>query len=88
VNIIITRKRIVKEFANRIANLQKKADKWFYVSKNQEMSSYILDRVIPIKEMCEDLGIVKQVYEEAYKIYDFRNSGKSDFKPDLDKLKT
>lgn len=84
---ITTRKRMIKEFANKIAHLQMIADRWFYVSKNQEMSSYMLDRVIPLKEMCEKLGIVKQVYDEAYKIYDFRNSGKSEFNPDLEFLK-
>ena len=29
--------------------------------------------------MCKTLGIVKQSYDEAYKIYDFRNSGKSGY---------
>jgi hypothetical protein len=51
------------------------------------MSSYTLDKVIPLRDMCRDLGIEKQVYEEAYKIYDFRNSGKDDYEPDLELLK-
>jgi hypothetical protein len=29
--------------------------------------------------MCQTLGIAEQVYEEAYKIYDFRNSGKEGY---------
>lgn len=86
-HILVTRRRMIKEFAKQIANLQKRADKYFYVDKNQDMSSYMLDRVIPIKHMCEDLHIVSQVYKEAYKIYDFRNSGKKDFVPNLELLK-
>jgi hypothetical protein len=83
----ITRKRLIKEFARQIAILQKKADKWYYIHSDQSMSSYTLDKVIPLRDMCRDLGIEKQVYEEAYKIYDFRNSGKDDYEPDLELLK-
>ena len=32
-------------------------------------------------------NILSQVYEEAYKIYDFRNSGKKDFVPDIELIK-
>lgn len=85
--ILTTRKRMVKEFAKQIANLQKRADKYFYINHDQEMSSYMLDRVIPIRDMCIGLGIVNQVYKEAYKIYDFRSSGKRDFEPNLELLK-
>lgn len=76
---LITRKNIIKEFAIKIAELQKDADRWYYIIKDNDHSSWLLDQIIPLKEMCQKLGIVKQVYKEALKIYDFKNSGKSGY---------
>lgn len=84
---LIRKKILVKIFAEYLAELQKKADRWFYISKNQEMSSFVLNEVAPVKELASRFGICSKVYEEAYKIYDFRNSGKKDLAPDLEKLK-
>lgn len=78
-NILVTRKTIIKEFAKEIAKLQKEADEWFYIKKNKMHSSWILDQVLELKEFATRLGIVNQVYTEAYKIYDFRNSGKAGY---------
>lgn len=47
------------------------------------MSSMQLDSVTELRCICNDLGILNKVYDEAYKIYDFRNSGKKDFVPDV-----
>jgi len=83
--IIVLRKTMIKLFAREIADLQKRADEIYYrdnppqAGKNDH-ASWLLDQVIPLKEMCQGLGIVKQVYKEAYKIYDFRNSGKAGYK--------
>lgn len=82
--ILVTRNRIIKEFAKEIADLQKKADEIYYRDKaekknDNELSSFILDKVQPLKEMCQRLGICNEVYAEAYKIYDFRNSGKEGY---------
>jgi transcription initiation factor TFIIIB Brf1 subunit/transcription initiation factor TFIIB len=77
--LIVTRKRMIKEFATKIAELQKSADNWYYNLHDQGQSSWLIDQVTPLKEICQKLGIAKQVYEEAYKIYDFRNSGKAGY---------
>lgn len=86
--ILTTRKRMIKEFAKQIAEIQQRADKEYYkphlnnykpVEGKNEHAAWILDQVNPLKKMCQELGIVKQVYEEAYKIYDFRNSGKTGY---------
>jgi hypothetical protein len=79
--ILTTRKRIIKEFAKQIANLQKRADEVYYKDNppkenENDHASWLLDQVIPLQKMCRELGISNKVYEEAYKIYDFRNSGK------------
>ena len=78
-NVLVRRKTIIKEFAKEIARLQKEADEWYYIKKNKMHSSWILDQVLELKEFATKLGIVNQVYSEAYKIYDFRNSGKSGY---------
>ena len=61
------------------AELQKTADEWYYVRNNQDHSSWLLDQIIPLKEMINKMGIGNKVYIEAYKIYDFRNSGKKEY---------
>lgn len=84
----LTRKStIVKTFAKELARLQKRADKYYYIDNDQDMSSYILDRVIPLRDLTHKFGITNKVYTEAYKIYDFRNSGKKDYSPNLEDLK-
>lgn len=87
--IITTRKTIIKEFAAKLADIHRRADHEYYKpflnnytpepNKN-EHAAWLLDQRIPINDMCNKLGITKQVYEEAYKIYDFRNSGKKGYK--------
>ena len=90
---IVLKKRLVKVLAEEIAYLQINADWWYYcfpsevVDKEnnitkQDMSSSNLDLVTEVRAIAVKLGILKDVYEEAYKIYDFRNSGKNDFVPD------
>ena len=72
-NFFVSRKFIIKEFAKEIAELQRDADVWYYIKKNKNHSSWILDRADKLIHFATKLGISKQVYEEAYKIYDFRN---------------
>ena len=82
--ILVRRKTIIREFAAKIAAIQKRADEHYYrdnppkVNKNDH-ASWLLDQTIPLNDMCKKLGILKKVYEEAYKIYDFRNSGKTGY---------
>ena len=86
--ILVFRKTIVKAIAKEIAEYQRKADYFYYIRKDQEMSSFELEKVTTLKYLSNKLGITKQVYEEAYKIYDFRNSGKKGFKPNLEEIKS
>lgn len=88
----ITKRKLVNEFAKELAYLQIRADWWYYASKiedeeRQNMSSKMLDDVTELRCICSKLGIMKEVYEKAYKIYDFRNSGKKDFQPDIELIK-
>ena len=90
--LFITKKKLIKKFAEELAYLQIRADWWYYVShmkdeEKQKMSSMELDAVTELRCICNDLGIIKEVYAEAYKIYDFRNSGKKDFDADTELIK-
>lgn len=88
--LFITKKKLIKKFAEELAYLQIRADWWYYVSDskdNQNMSSMELDAVTELRCICHDFGILKEVYEKAYKIYDFRNSGKKDFVPNVELIK-
>ena len=84
---LISKKSLVNVFAKELAGKQVKADHWYYVNNNQEMSSYVLQHTDALKNIATKLKIVKEVYNQAYKIYDFRNSGKKDFQPDINKIK-
>lgn len=90
--LFITKKKLIKKLAEELAYLQIRADWWYYcfpsekVDENttkQDMSSMELDGVTELRCICSDLGILNKVYDEAYKIYDFRNSGKKDYVPDV-----
>lgn len=92
----ITKKKLIKTLAEELAYLQIRADWWYYCYPNekvyenitkQDMSSSELELVTEVRAIAKRLNILPQVYEEAYKIYDFRNSGKKEFKPDLKLIK-
>lgn len=76
---LITKRRLIKEFANEIAALQRTADVWYYERNDQEHSSWLLDRSSAVSCMALSLGICKEVTEEAHKIYDFTNSGRKGY---------
>lgn len=90
-SITINRASLIKKLATDLAYLQINADWWFYCyhspsnveDERQRMSSHSLDLVTEIREIANYFKIVDDVYDEAYEIYDFRNSGKKDFKPDI-----
>ena len=84
--LFITKKKLIKEMAKELAYLEINADWWYYTTKveeKQQMSSHNLYGVTELRCICDALGILKEVYDEAYKIYDFRNSGSDDFKPNV-----
>ena len=79
IKFITTRKTIVEKFAQQIADLQRKADIWFYERNDPNHSSWLLDQVSVVKVLAIELGICDEVYKRAYEIYDFRNSGKKGY---------
>lgn len=85
--LIITKKKLVRKLAEELAYLQIRADWWYYVSNYEDklnMSSMMFEAVTELRCICKELGLLKEVYEEAYEIYDFRNSGKKDFTPNIE----
>ena len=98
--LFIRKKKLIKTLAEELAYLQINADWWYYcfgggsnpdkvLDENtgttvRDMSSSDLDLVTEVRAIAKELGILPQVYEEAYKIYDFRNSGKKDFVADTE----
>ena len=101
--LFITKKKLVKKLAEEVAYLQINADWWYYcfaggkepdyvVDKDsnitiQDMSSGNLELVTEVKAIAIELGIWSEVYKEAIKIYDFRNSGKKDYVADVELIK-
>lgn len=69
----------INTLANKLASLQRKADVWYYERHNQDMSSFCLSQVTPIVDVASELGISTEVYQRAYKIYDFFNSGREGY---------
>ena len=51
------------------------------------MSNMQLEGVTELRCICNDLGILKEVYDAAYKIYVFRNSGKKSFVANVELIK-
>lgn len=82
----IEKKELINKFAKEIARLQKKADRYYYIENDKEMADYVLIYAIELKEFASKLGICEEMYQEAYKIYDFRNSGKDGYVPNADQL--
>lgn len=55
--------------------------------ENQNMSNSQLECVTELRCICNDLGILNKVYDEAYKIYNFRNSEKKNHVADVELIK-
>lgn len=75
----IERKELIQKFAKEMARLQKKADKYYYINHDIGMADFILNYATEVKELASKLGICEEMYQEAYKIYDFRRSGTRDY---------
>lgn len=76
----IEREELIHEFAEEMARLQKKADIYYYIDEDKEMSDFVLNYATEVKFLATKLGICEEMYQEAYKIYDFRDSGRTGFK--------
>ena len=83
----IEKDELVNKFAKEMARLQKKCDKYYYIDNNTDMCDYIQKQIMYLKEFSIKLGICEEMYKEAYRIYDFRNSGKTDYVPSEEQLK-
>lgn len=75
---------ILMPFAEIIAEVQQRADLIFYADNptrdfNNDLSGITLNELIPIRRIIDKLGLCQLVYREAYKIYDFRNSGRDGY---------
>lgn len=82
----IEKKELVEKFAKEMARLQKKADKYYYIDNNKEMADYVLIYAVELKDFASKLGICEEMYQEAYKIYNFKYSGKKGFTPSQEQL--
>ncbi|MBQ9659172.1 MAG: hypothetical protein IJV31_10510 [Clostridia bacterium] len=83
----IDRNELISKFAKEMARLQKKADKYYYIDNNKEMADYVLIYAAELKDFASKLGICEEMYQEAFKIYDFRNSGKKKYSLSKEQLK-
>lgn len=70
-----TSKKVIESFAQELACWQKMADEAYYIKGDQDEVSRMMNQVFVLKELANKLGICGDVYERAYQIYDFRNSG-------------
>lgn len=96
--MFIGKKKLINILAEELAYLQIRADWWFYTWEHefvdkennitkQDMSDSELQLVTEVRNIAARFSILPEVYNEAYKIYDFRNSGSSDFIPDVELIK-
>lgn len=83
---IVNYDKLISQFAEEIAYHQNDADWWYYIMQDQEMSSWILDTLLGIKDVANRLGILEESWDLALNLYDFSNSGKSGFQPDLNHI--
>ena len=82
----IEKKELIAIFAKEMARLQKKADKYYYIDNDKEMADFMLSYATEVKELSIKLEVCNEVYQEAYKIYNFRESGKREYVPTKEQL--
>jgi hypothetical protein len=75
----VFRKKVIDAIAFKIADYQRKADIAYYNNNDAETSGNLLNLVFPLKQISQKLDIEHEVYEKAYGIYDFRNSGREGY---------
>ena len=64
---------LVKAFARELAGLHKAADMFY---NDFETKTWLIDKEGQIYDLALRLDIAKEVWDEAYKIYDFRRPTK------------
>ena len=70
---------IIKELAEEYAYLEAASSYFNYIRNDNNMGSYMLDHVGELTNVILRLGIAKEVYDEAIKIYNFENDGREDY---------
>lgn len=66
----------IPKLARYVAYLQREADVWSYEEGRKDMSSYFLEKVDTVRDICAMFGCISEVWAEAKKIYDFTDSGR------------
>lgn len=77
---------LIQEFAEEMARLQMKADKYYYIDGNKEMSDFVLIYAYELKVMASRLGICDEMQIKARKIYDYSHSGEKDYIPSQEQI--
>lgn len=72
-------KRLVDVLATELAAIQTRVDVEFYINHNMDACNRYIVMADMAKTRAMELGICAEVYERAYEIYDFRNSGKEGY---------
>lgn len=70
---------VIKELAEEYAYLEAASSYHMYINHNQEMASHKLELLSELIYITNRLRISKDVYDEAVKIYDFRNDGRDNY---------
>lgn len=82
----IEKEELISKFGKEMARLQKKADKYYYIENDKNMADYVLIYATELKGFASKLGICEEMYHEAYKIYNFKNSRKTGYRPTAEEL--
>lgn len=83
---VFNRDKVIDTFAEELAYLQVSADYWYYILHDNDMSDHELNYVTELRNNAYRLNILDEVYDRALQIYDFSQSGKEGFNPDIDTI--
>lgn len=83
---VLNKSKLIDQFAYELAVRQNEADWWYYILHDQEMSSFVLDGLQTFNDIANRFGIYDEMYHQALQIYDFSQSGKDGYNPDLDMI--
>lgn len=75
---------LISKLSYELAYLQCRADWWYYYQGDQDMSSFMLDKVNELDDIANQFGVLDEVYQGALRIYDFSKSGKEGYIPNID----
>lgn len=76
---VVTKEAVIEHLAYQMAMYQKRADEYYYIRKDVSHSSWLCDLFNGVVQVALNMGVVKEAYDRAHAIYDFRNSGKKGY---------